>query len=84
MLLIIVLLLSATTLVSANEIAYDAFSVQVVRQTANMMAEDVPIGTAEYWNTRFNFIVELQTEDGWLLEDVQVYAGLETPPLKKD
>jgi hypothetical protein len=84
MFLLIVLLLSATSLVSAGDTAPGGFGIQVVRQTANMMAEDVQIGTAEYWNTRANFIVALQTQDGWLLENAQVYAGLETPPLKND
>lgn len=62
-----------------------AFGTQVVRQSAQMIdAEGTDIGVGEFWNTRNNFIVELVAGDGWLLTDVQVYAGSEMPQVKKD
>jgi hypothetical protein len=42
------------------------------------------IGTAEYWNNRPDFLVDLAVVDDWKITSVQVYAGMEPPPLKKD
>ena len=83
MLALLLLLIGATTLVSAGSDA--PFSVQVVRQQAVLMFEDVEVGTAEYWNTRDNLIMSLVlSEDSDLfIGDVQVYASEEVPPAKK-
>jgi hypothetical protein len=88
-LLLLLLGVGAVTLVNAQSDA--PFGIQMVRQTADLMmgaenASDpaIKLGTAEYWNTRNNFMIELQVDEGWQLVDAQVYAGLETPPLKKD
>lgn len=80
-LVIVGLLLGTTMLVYAA--SSQPFGFQVIRQPAVLMAEDVQLGTAEYWNTRNNFIVSLQVEDGWLLKDAQIYAGYELPLLQK-
>lgn len=80
-LVIVGLLLGTTVLVYAA--SSQPFGFQVIRQPAVLMAEDVQLGTAEYWNTRNNFIVSLQVDGDWLLVDAQVYAGYEAPPLKK-
>ena len=77
------LLLCTTGLVFAGSDAL--YGIQVVRQPAVLIEQEgFEIGTAEYWNTRNNFIVELQVEGGWLLKDAQIYAGKESPPTKKD
>jgi len=81
--LIILGLLLATTLVVYAQ-SDSTFGYQVVRQPAILLSDGVQLGTAEYWNTRNNFIVSLQVEEGWLLKDAQVYASEDLPPLKKD
>ena len=57
LLLLIVLLLGGTTLVSASETTYDAFGVQVVRQTANLMAEDVQIGRLSSRESKEHYVL---------------------------
>jgi hypothetical protein len=80
---IVLALLATTMLVQAQSSPLAA--VQVVRQQATLIdAEGLPIGTAEYWNTRNNFHVQLNLADGWNITSTQVYAGLESPPLKND
>ena len=53
-------------------------------QAVLLDTEGDPIGSAEYWNNRPDFLVDLAVEGDWLITDVQVYAGVEPPPLKKD
>jgi hypothetical protein len=81
--LILIALLSNTLLVSAQSTSPSSF--QYGRQQAILIdAEGFPVGTAEYWNNRGSLMVEFQVTDGWSVKDAQVYAGAETPPLKKD
>ena len=54
-LLVLGLLLGTTMLVYAESNA--PFGIQVVRQEGVLLADGVPVGTIEYWNTRDNFIV---------------------------
>jgi len=61
------LVLCVTTLAFADSGAQ--FGIQVVPQTATLIDEEgQEIGTAKYWNTRDNFMVELQVDDGWLVK----------------
>ena len=77
------LILCVTTIAFAGSDA--GFGIQVVRQPAVLIEQEgYEIGTAEYWNTRNNFIVEVQVEGDWLLKDAQIYAGEGEPPTKKD
>ena len=71
------MLCTATLAVAGSEAPYN---IQVVRQTAILIdGAGLPIGTAEYWNTRLNFIVELQLDGNWHVGDTQLYAGSEPP-----
>ncbi|MCA9925948.1 MAG: hypothetical protein KC421_26435, partial [Anaerolineales bacterium] len=72
-LLFIVLLLGITTIASAQSSA--PFGIQVVRLPAAILLDDVEVGTAEFWNTRNHFMVDMALGDDWLLQDVQVYLG---------
>lgn len=84
-LIIFVLAFLLISIVPASAQSGPGAAVQVVRQQAILIdQEGVPIGTAEYWNTRFNFNLELSFNDDWRASSAQVYAGLEPPPLKKD
>ena len=79
----VVLLLCVTALVSAESNA--PFGIQVVRQQAILIGQEgQQVGTAEFWNTRSNLIVELQADGDWKIKDAQVYAGEELPPAKKN
>jgi hypothetical protein len=81
--LMIMGLLCPTLLAGAETLLPDR--VQVGRQEAILIdSEGLPIGTAEYWNTRYHLNVELAFVDGWQVTEAQVYAGTEPPPLKKD
>ncbi|MCI5211854.1 MAG: hypothetical protein D3910_24440, partial [Candidatus Electrothrix sp. ATG2] len=52
----------------------DPFGLHITRQQAELIdAEGLPIGTAEYWNTRTNFMVELSLAEDWRIKDAQVY-----------
>ncbi|UCG22793.1 MAG: hypothetical protein JSW55_11475, partial [Chloroflexota bacterium] len=83
LLILILIMLGATTLVYASSDA--PFGYQVVRQEAILVdPEGEQAGTAEFWNTRDNFIVELQVDGDWRIKDTQVYAGEEPPPFKKN
>ncbi|MGD9047900.1 MAG: hypothetical protein PVF77_07610, partial [Anaerolineae bacterium] len=42
------------------------------------------MGTAEFWNTRDNFMVEFQIDGDWRLSQTQIYAGEEPPEPKKN
>ncbi len=82
-LLLLVLLLGATTLASAQ--STPATMAQVVRQPAELIAiNHKDVGDAEFWNTRHNFMVDIQMADGWLLREVQIYAGKEEPPVARN
>ena len=73
------------TIVPASALGETSFPIQVVRQKAILYDLDgLPIGTAEYWNTRFNLIVEIQIPDEWQIKDTQVFLDTEPPELKKD
>lgn len=81
--LIMVSLFIGTMPVNAETAA--SFAAHAGRMQAILLdAEGLPIGTAEYWNNRPDFLVDLAMADGWQIADVQVYAGMEPPPLKKD
>jgi len=85
--LLLASMLSTTVLVGAQEPQQPLLppSGRVVKQEANLIdAEGQPIGTAQYWNTRENFVVELFIDEPWQLTDSQVYFSTEPPPLKKD
>ena len=56
-LLFIVLLLGITTIASAQSSA--PFGIQVVRLPAAILLDDVEVGTAEFWNTRSSFMVDM-------------------------
>ena len=59
------LLCTATLAVAGSEAPY---GIQVVRQPAILIEQEgYEIGTAEYWNTRNNFIV--RAAGGWRLAD---------------
>jgi hypothetical protein len=76
-------MLCTTVLVNAQSAA--PLAVQVVRQHAILLDEDgAKIGDAEYWNTRYSLVVDLQFDGGWQVAEAQVYAGTEPPPLQKD
>ena len=76
------LMLCVTTLAFAS--SANQFGIEVVPQTAILINDEgQEVGTAKYWNTRDNFIVELQVEDGWLIKDAQIYAGEDPPTLDK-
>ncbi len=85
--LLFVILILASMLLSiipASALSETPFSIQVTRQQANLYdQEGMLIGTAEYWNTRHNLIVEIQV-DGWSIKDTQVFLDDEPPELKKD
>lgn len=73
-LMTLVLMLCVTTLVFAG--GDSPYNIQVVRQDAVLLDEEgLPIGTAEYWNTRKNFHVELFLDGDWHVGDTQLYAG---------
>src|SRR5210317_1489516 len=77
------LMLCITTFAFAGSDA--PFGIQVVRQEAVLMDEEGSFwGTAEFWNTRNNFIVELGIEGDWQILDTQVYGGEDPPTLKKN
>ncbi len=81
-LITLTLVLCVTTLAFASSGAQ--FGIQVGPETATLIEQEgLSIGTARYWNTRDNFIVELKVEEGWLVKDVQIYAGIDEPPLDK-
>lgn len=67
----------------ANAENTDPFRHQVARQHAILFDQTVPVGTAEYWNTRDNFVVEIMLPDGWVVTEAQLYAGEEPPSLNK-
>lgn len=81
--LIMVSLFIGTMPVNAETAA--SFAARAGRMQAILLDnEGLPIGTAEYWNNRPDFLVDLAMADGWQIADVQVYAGTEPPPLKKE
>ena len=49
-------------------------------QTADLMLQDVSIGTAAFWNTQDTFVLDLNVGDGWQFSELQVYAGRDRPP----
>ncbi len=76
------ILLLASLLISTvpvNAQSSVPFGGQVTRQHAILFDQTVPVGTAEYWNTRDNFMVELILPDGWVVTEAQLYAGEEPP-----
>jgi hypothetical protein len=79
--LILFAMLCATAPVNAQNT--DPFRHQVARQHAILFDQTVPVGTAEYWNTRDDFVVEIVLPDGWVVTEAQLYAGEEPPALNK-
>ena len=64
----------------------DPFPVGVVRKEAALIADEgMVVGLAWFWNSRLNFLFEIEvTEADWFVTDLQAYVGLEPPPIKKD
>jgi hypothetical protein len=74
----LVLLLQIVSSAAARSDA--PFGVEVVRQEAQLLSPGgADLGTAEYWNTRDDFMVEFRASSGWNLLKVQIYAGEEPP-----
>ena len=68
-----------------NAESTDPLALIAQRQNAILYdKEGIQIGTAQYWNIRDFYIVELSLWNGWSITQAQIYAGLEPPPLKKD
>ncbi len=82
-LLLLVLLLGATTLVNAQ--SNSGVGAQVVRQPAELiLTNHKDVGDVEFWNTRYNFQVSIQPTGDWLVQKVQVYAGKDLPPIYRN
>ncbi|MEW6286163.1 MAG: choice-of-anchor O protein [Chloroflexota bacterium] len=69
--------------VPANAQNTDPYAYQVTRQQAVLFDQLKPVGRAEYWNTRENFMVQLSLQDGWTVTEIQLYAGEALPPTNK-
>lgn len=81
-LLLAALLISSMPVTAATETSLAAHYGRMQAMLLDM--EGHPIGSAEYWNNRPDFLVDLAVTDEWKITSIQVYAGMEPPPLKKD
>ncbi len=82
-LVLLILLLGATTLVNAQ--SNSGVGAQVVRQPAELIVTNhKDVGDVEFWNTRYNFQVSIQPTGDWLVQKVQVYAGKDLPPMYRN
>ena len=80
-LVLLILLLGAATLVNAQSSPQLS---HVGRQPAEIiLTNHYDVGDLEFWNTRFNFMVDMQLADDWLVHEVQLYAGKELPPTEE-
>ncbi len=76
---ILIVLLIGTFPVSAQSMAQAAGPVG--RMPATLInSAGRSIGTAEYWNNRNSFLVNLNPAKGWKIVGVQVYVGTKVPP----
>jgi hypothetical protein len=81
-LILVSLLVSA---VPVNAQSTGSLALIAKRQPAILIDnEGFPIGTAEYWNIREFYMLNLALSDGWRIKEAQIYVGIEVPPLKKD